>query len=164
MTVLSRREFGRVVAAGIPLAGLAASTRTLALSPLAVGVSTLSFRDLPRVEGSDSVDAVIRALKTVGVNHVELALSDVEPAAPSTASFVGGTPAYPRTITFTPEEVARIRARARQAVREWRARTEPRFFADVRAKFAAANLTVLSCALSYDDSSLTTKSKRRSGR
>lgn len=152
MTALSRREFGRLAIAGVPVVGFLASTRTFALSPLAVGVSTLSFRDLPRVEGSDSVDVVIRALKAVGATHVELALSDVEPAPPSTASFVGGTPAYPRTITFTPEEVARIRAHARRVVRDWRARTEPRYFADVRDKFAAANLTVHSCALSYDDS------------
>ena len=152
MTALSRREFGRLITTAAPLVGLAASTRTFALSPLAVGVSTLSFRDLPRVEGSDSVDALIRALKTVGAAHVELALSDVEPAPPSTASFVGGTPAYPRTITFTPEEIARIKTYARRQVREWRARTEPRHFADVRDTFASANLTVFSCALSYDDS------------
>jgi sugar phosphate isomerase/epimerase len=152
MTAVSRREFGRLVAAGVSLVGLAASRGTLALSPLAVGVSTFSFRDLLRVEGSDSVDAVIRALRMVGATHVELALSDVEPAPPSTASFVGGTPAYPRTITFTPEQVAHIKAVARRDVREWRARTEPRYFHDVRDKFAAANLTVLACALSYDDS------------
>jgi sugar phosphate isomerase/epimerase len=141
-----------LVVAGAPLVGLAASTRTLALSPLAVGVSTFSFRDFPRVEGSDNVDAVIRALKAVGARHVELALSNVEPAPPSTASFLGGTPAYPRTITFTPEQVAYIKAGARRDVREWRARTEPRYFHDVGDKFAAANVTVLSCALSYDDS------------
>ena len=79
-------------------------------------------------------------------------MSNVEPAPPSTASFVGGTPAYPRTITFTPEEVARIKADARRVLREWRARTEPRYFHETRDKFAAANVRVIACSLSYDES------------
>ena len=152
MTAFSRREFGRMVAAGVPLVAVAGSRKAAALSPIALGVSTSSFRDLPRVEGLDNVDDVIRALKTVRATHVELALSNVEPAPPNTASFVGGTPAYPRTVTFTPEEVARIKAFARRQLKQWRAETEPRFFGDVRDKFAAANLTVMACALSYDES------------
>ena len=115
-------------------------------------MSTFSFRDFPRVEGSDNVDDVIRALKAVRATHVELALSNVEPAAPSTASFVGGTHAYPRTITFTPEEIARINAFARRQLRQWRAQTEPRYFHEARDKFSAANLNVTACALSYDES------------
>jgi sugar phosphate isomerase/epimerase len=151
MTAFSRREFGRLVAASVPFA-VAGSKNIAALSPLALGVSTFSFRDLPRVQGSDNVDDVIRALKAVRATHAELALASVEPAPPSTASFVGGTPAYPRRIVFTPEEVARINAFARRELRQWRGRSEPRYFHDVRAKFAAADLTVIACALSYDES------------
>ena len=149
MTELSRREFGRLVVTGVPFA---LTARTFALSPLAFGVSTFSFRDLPRVEGVDNVDDVIRALTVVRASHVELALSNVEPAPPSTASFVGGTPAYPRRMVFTPDEIARINAFARNNLRQWRAQTEPRYFQDVRATFSAANLNVMACAVSYDES------------
>jgi sugar phosphate isomerase/epimerase len=152
MTPFSRREFGRMVVAGVPLVAVAGSIRAAAMSPVALGVSTFSFRDLPRVEGSDNVDDVIRALKAVRATHVELALSNVEPAPPSTASFVGGTPAYPRRVVFTPDEIARINAHARRQLQQWRAQTEPRYFQDVRDKFASANLSVMACALSYDES------------
>jgi sugar phosphate isomerase/epimerase len=152
MTAFSRREFGRLVAAGVPFVAVAGSRNIAALSPVALGVSTFSFRDLPRVQGSDNVDDVIRALKAVRATHVELALSNVEPAPPSTASFVGGTPAYPRRIVFTPDEVARINAFARRELRQWRGQTEPRYFHDVGGKFTAANLTVVACALFYDES------------
>jgi sugar phosphate isomerase/epimerase len=152
MTAFSRREFGRMVALGGPLVSLAGSMKAAALSPVALGVSTFSFRDLPRVQGTDNVDDVIRALKAVRATGVELALSNVEPAPPSTASFLGGTPAYPRRVVFSPEEIARIDAFARRELRQWRAQTEPRYFQDVREKFTAANLTVMACALSYDES------------
>jgi sugar phosphate isomerase/epimerase len=152
MTAFSRREFGRIFIAGAPFAAIAGSARTLALAPVELGVSTLSFSDLPRVEGRENVDEVIRALKAAGAARAELALSNVEPAPPSTASFVGGTAAYPRTVTFTPEQVAHIKAHARHVVRDWRSRTEPRYFHETRDKFAAANVRVISCSLAYDDS------------
>jgi sugar phosphate isomerase/epimerase len=158
-TTLSRREFGRVIAAGVPLllpagsaTALSAVTRAAALSPVVLGVSTLSFRDLPREEGVDNVDDVIRALKAVRATHIELAMGNVEPAPPSTAAFVGGTPAYPRRVTFTPEQVAAINAFARRGLRQWRAETEPKYFVAVRDKFAAAGLTVAAASLAYDES------------
>lgn len=152
MTALSRREFGRIVAAGIPLVAIARATNVAALSPVTVGVSTSSFRDLRRLPGLPSVDEVVRALRRVRETDVELALSDVEPAPPSTASFLGGTPAYPRRVVFTPEEVASIKDEARRNLREWRAQVEPAYFRDVAAKFTAAGMTLLSCALEYDAS------------
>ena len=107
---------------------------------MALGVSTSSFRDLPRVTGRDNVDDVIRALQAVGATHVELALANVEPAPPSTAPFMGGTPAYPRRIVLTPEEIAATNASARAALRTWRSQTAPGVFEAVRGKFAAAGI------------------------
>jgi hypothetical protein len=151
MTVLSRREFGRVVVAGVPVAAVA-GTVGLSAARLTFGVSTSSFRDLPRETGRDNVDAVIRALQAVRATHVELALANVEPAPPSTAPFMGGTPAYPQRIVLTPEQIAATNAAARGALRHWRARTPVAFFEDVRRKVNAARLTVHACALTYDDS------------
>src|SRR4029453_18750232 len=50
MAVLSRRDFGSVLVAGLPLATVLGSVRVSAAA-VAIGVSTSSFRDLPRVPG-----------------------------------------------------------------------------------------------------------------
>lgn len=150
MTALSRREFGRLVVvlggAAVGRIGLAASGR------LTVGVSTFSFRDLPRVEGTDNVDAVIEALRTVGATNVELAFANVEPAPPSTAPFMGGTPAYPVRIVPTPAQIAATNAAYRRRLRTWRGEADLGDFEQAGAKFSGAGLTVHACALSYDES------------
>jgi sugar phosphate isomerase/epimerase len=151
MSMLSRREFGSALAAGLPLA---AAVRPLRLpgSRVVVGVSTSSFRDLHRVTGRDNVDDLLRALQGVRATHIELALANVEPAPPSTAPFMGGTPAYPQRVVLTPEQVAATNAAARAALRVWRTQTAAGFSAQVQRKLSAAGLTVHACALAYDDS------------
>jgi sugar phosphate isomerase/epimerase len=152
MAVLSRREFGTIVIAGAPLAAVRRS-RPLAPAPaVAVGVSTAIVRTLPRVTGRDNVDAVITALRAVGATHIELAMANVEPAPPDTGPMKGGTPAYPRLIVFTPEQIAAARAAARTDLRSWRASADAGFFEQVRGKLAAAGLTVHACAVSFDAS------------
>src|SRR5436190_20369739 len=150
MRVISRREFGRVVIAAAPIAWIARPLASAARCP--VGVPTSAFTELPRVTGKDNVDAIIGAVKATGATHVELALSNVEPAPPSTGSFVGGTPAYPQRVVLTPEQVAAMNAEARSALRAWRLRTPPAAFEEVRDRFAAAGLTVLGCACGFNES------------
>ena len=123
-----------------------------AARPLVLGVSTSSFRDLPRVTGRDNVDDVIRALKAVGATHIELALANVEPAPPSTAPFMGGSPAYPRRIVFTPEQIAATNAVCARGAAGVAAPDAASVFEAVRGKFAAAGITVHACSLAYDDS------------
>lgn len=152
MTLLSRREFGRVVSAGVPLATILGSTQLDATGTVRLGVTTSSFHDLPRVPGRDNIDDVIAAVQAARVTLVELALSNIEPAPPSTRSFIGGTPAYPQRITFTPEQIAATNAAARAALRTWRLQTAPDALNPVRRKLTAAGLAVHACAVSYDDS------------
>jgi hypothetical protein len=152
MTLLSRREFGRVVGAGVPLATLLSSAQLDATGTVRLGVSTSSFRDFPRVTDRDNMDDVIAALQASRITLVELALSNVEPAPPSTRSFMGGTPAYPQRITFTPEQIAATNAVARAALRTWRIQTAPDALNPVRRKLTTAGLSVHACAISYDDS------------
>jgi sugar phosphate isomerase/epimerase len=151
MAVLSRREFGGVLIAGLPFA---AGLRSIALSAgdAPIWVSTSSFRDLRRVPGRDNLDEVIRALQAVGVTHVELALANLEPAPPSTAAVMGGSAAYPKRIVMTPEEVAATNSSARAALRAWRLQPPPGVFDRTRARIASAGLTVHACALACNDS------------
>ncbi len=151
MGAFSRRDFGRVLA-GTPLMALAGSLEVGATGSVALGVTTSSFRDLPRVTNRDNVDDVIRTLKAIQVTHIELALANVEPAPPSTAPFLGGSTAYPRRVVLSPEEIARTNATYRAGLRAWRLQTAPGFFADARAKFATAGITITACGLAYDAS------------
>jgi len=152
MPALSRREFGTIVIAGVPFTVLSVPRGLSAAGSVAVGVSTSSFSDLAREVGRDNVDDIIRALKTVRATRGELAFANVEPAPPNTAPFMGGTPAYPARVTFSPEQIAAINAQSRFMLRSWRAQTEPKYFTDVRAKFADAGITLIAAALRYDDS------------
>ena len=52
--------------AGLPLAAPSCGRWLSAASRVTLGVSTSSFRDLPRVTGRDNLDDVIRALRAVG--------------------------------------------------------------------------------------------------
>jgi hypothetical protein len=151
MTALSRREFAAMVGAGLPI-GWFASTRASAAGPVVLGVTTDSFRDFPRVEGRDNVDDVLRALQAVAARHIDLALSHLEPAPPSTAPFLGGSPAYPRLVVLTPQEVAATNARARAALRRWRLAGHGAFFDEVRRRIAAAGVTVHACTVPLDAS------------
>ena len=98
-----------------------------------IGVSTSSFRDLPRVPGRDNLDEVIRALQAVRATHVELAFANLEPAPPSTAPVMGGSAAYPRRIVLTPEQVAATNSVARAELRAWRLQTPASVFEQMRA-------------------------------
>jgi sugar phosphate isomerase/epimerase len=148
---LSRREFGGVLIAGLPLAAVF-RPQTLSASEAPLWVTTSSFRDLPRVEGRDNLDDVIRSLKAAGAAHVELALANLEPAPPSVAPVMGGSAAYPKRIVLTPEQVAATNSVARAELRAWRLQTPASVFDQARGKLAAAGLTVHACALAYNDS------------
>ena len=152
MAGVSRREFGAIVFAGVPVASMLRSVPLIAAGRLTLGVTTSSFRELARVDGRDNVDDVIRALRAVRATDVELALANVEPAPPSTAPFMGGTPAYPRVIVLTPEEIAATNAHARRQLRGWRLQTGIGPFEGAKAKMAAAGITMHACALTYNDS------------
>lgn len=149
MTGISRREFGSLVLAGVPLA--AGPFRLRRGAPL-LGVTTSSFRELRRIHGRDNLDDVIAALRRVGAVHIELALANVEPAPPSVAPFMGGTPAYPQLIIPTPEEVAATFGMARNELREWRLQAGPAVFDAARRKIEAAGLVVHGCSVAFDQS------------
>jgi sugar phosphate isomerase/epimerase len=151
MGTISRREFGGALIAGLPLAAVLGSVR-LSAGAVAIGVSTSSFRDLPRVPGRDNLNDVIRALQAVGVTRVELALANLEPAPPNTAPVMGGSAAYPRRIVMTPEEVAATNSSARAALRTWRTQAPAGVFDAARGALASAGLSVHACALAYNDS------------
>lgn len=148
---LSRRDFGGALLAGLPIAALLRPAG-LTAAEMAIGVSTSSFSDLPRVTGRDNLDDVLRALQAVRVTHVELAFANLEPAPPSVAPVMGGSAAYPRRIVLTPEQIAATNSEARAELRAWRLQTPAGWFEQVRGKLGSAKVAVHAGALAYNDS------------
>lgn len=146
--MLSRRDFGRIALAGVPLA-----RRAVAASAIRVGVLTESFHDFPRTPGRDNVDQVIGALKPAGVTEIDLSSSNTEAPSPDTGMKpppppgpYGGPPAG-----FTPAELA-ARARAlRNNLRKWRLETPPSHYAALKSKFDAAGIAVYAISYQHDD-------------
>jgi sugar phosphate isomerase/epimerase len=148
----SRREFVKLAAVGVPLAASIRTTPVRAAAGVTLGVTTFSFDRLPRTPGRDNVDEIIRALKATRISTIELAASNFEPAPPDLGEFVaGGTPAYPSLIRRSPEQLAALRANARQSIRAWRSETDLAYFKEVRTNFVSAGIGIHAVAFDYTD-------------
>src|SRR5579871_21283 len=146
--MLSRRDFGKIALAGVPLALGAASNNVVR-----VGALTESFHDLPRTPGRDNVDDVIRVLKASGVAEIDLASANTEAPSPETGlkpppppGPYGGPPAG-----FTPAELAARAKALRDNLRKWRLATPASHYAGLKAKFDAAGIAVYAISFLHDD-------------
>jgi len=146
--MVSRRDFGKLALAGIPLsAGWSASTG------VTIGVDTYSYRDLLRTPGKDNVDDIIRAVQAAGVRVIELSSANTEPAGPNSGPAVApAQSAYPPPITApTPEQVAAAKLAVRNSLRRWRLSTPAANHEAVRAKFQAAGIDLFAYRVEYDE-------------
>lgn len=146
----SRRNFGKLALAGLPLSMAKGSPGD---SGLRLGAATTSFRDLVRTPGKDNIDDLIAALKFAGVTEIELASANTEPAGPNSGPAVPPPQsAYPPPITAPkPEEVAAAKRAVRNSLQEWRLRTRAAGHEAMRAKFQAAGINLFAYRVDYDD-------------
>ena len=93
-----------------------------------IGVQTYSFRDLPRPDNGDAIDAIIGAMKASGLNDCELWAPQVEPRAPATGR------------GNAPTETARLQVR--EKLRAWRLETPLDHFRAIAKKFADAGMAI----------------------
>ena len=130
----TRREFGRLTVGGValPLLGTLAGTK---VGGVRLGVQTYSFRDLPRAEGIDHVDAIIAAMKECGLSECELFAPQVEPQFGPRGRGRG-----------TPES----RQENREKLRAWRLETPIDHFRAVKKKFDAASISVYAYNYSFN--------------
>ena len=96
--MVSRREFGMAAlgALALPRALMAAIDSTV--RGVRLGVQTYSFRDLPRPEGGDMVDVIVKAMTEDGLGECELWSPQLEPRSGSSGS---GRPAAGRSSDGT---------------------------------------------------------------
>jgi sugar phosphate isomerase/epimerase len=150
----SRREFGTIVLAGVPLSLAAASTLDAAakinstFGGVQIGAISYSFRTLP------TLDDIIKAYTTIGLGEIELMSNHAESAigAPSAArpprpagGAPGAGPGPGGPGQMTPEQRAAFqegqKARAEE-LRKWRAAAPIARFKEVRKKFDDAGISL----------------------
>ncbi|HEY7337553.1 MAG TPA: TIM barrel protein [Bryobacteraceae bacterium] len=127
----SRRDFGRIALAGIPVTAALAQAHKLdsKIAGVQIGAQTYSFRDLP-------LDRAIAAIAEVGLGECELyAPAHVEPPSP---------PAPGQSQTDA-------RKAARQALRDWRLTVALEEFRQVRKKFNDAGIQIYAYNYSFVD-------------
>jgi sugar phosphate isomerase/epimerase len=121
----TRREFGRLTLGGaaLPLFGRDfAVFGDSKVGGVRLGVQTYSFRDLPRAEGADHIDVIIRAMKECGLSECELWAPQVEP---------------------------RLGRDGRPELRTWRLDTPIEHFRSIKQKFDAGGITVYAYNYSF---------------
>jgi sugar phosphate isomerase/epimerase len=133
--MISRRDFGKLAAAALPLPLTAKINSKVA--GVRIGVQSYSFRTMP-------LDDAIKAMVEIGIGDCELFSGHVEPspfgAQPGQKKAGGGKQGPPDPAA---------RAAAREATRKWRLETPLDHFKAVRAKFDAAGITLHAYNLSF---------------
>jgi sugar phosphate isomerase/epimerase len=143
--MFSRREFGKLALAGVPLS-IALARGDSKVGGVRVGVQSYSFRTLP-------LDDAIRAMKEIGIGECELFSGHVEPRPNSSPGGPGGgrpPQGAPAAGGPTPEMRAAMQQR-QEELRKWRLSVPLDHFKDVRKKFDAAGVRLQAYNLSFND-------------
>jgi len=151
--MLTRRDFGKIALAGLPLCAARRAAADSAPSGLRLGVDTYSYRDLLRIPGRDNVDEVIKALQFAGAREIELHSANTEPAGPNSGPAVPPPPsAYPPPVKPpSPEEVAAAKLAVRNSLRRWRLATPMAAHEAFRSRFQAAEISLFAYRVDYDE-------------
>ncbi len=150
--MVSRREFGKIALAGLPLTALSAAAIDSTVNGVHLGASTYSFRDFPRTKGQDIVDPVIKALQFCKVGEIELYSPTVEPAGailPPEPPAPYGMPRPPRVPRT--EEQAALEKSNREALRQWRESAPASHFEAIAKKFDDAGVKVFAYTVNFND-------------
>ncbi len=147
----SRREFGRLALAGLPMTvafAQVSSKINSSVNGVRIGVQSYSFRSLP-------LDDAIKAMAGIGIGECELFSGHVEPRiGPPPGARPPQSPTGAGSGEMTPEmrEALREAARKRQEeTRKWRLSVSLDHFKDVRKKFDAAGVKLQAYNLSFND-------------
>jgi sugar phosphate isomerase/epimerase len=126
--MLSRREFGGLVA-GVPLSMLAApATRTPAKDAVHFGLQTFSFHDLPPAGDPRLLPTIVSNMREIGLAECEIMSGHVEPWA----SFTTGWWVQSRRAPGF--------AKIREDARQWRLTVPMDYYRGVRKQFDDAAL------------------------
>jgi sugar phosphate isomerase/epimerase len=134
----TRREFGTLALGALALPRALSAAVDSTVSGVRLGVQTYSFREMPRPDGGDMVDVIIKAMTECGLAECELFAPHLEPRLGAGRG---------RPAPDSPEA-----QKARADLRAWRLETPLEHFRAVRKKFAAADLSVFGYNYSFNAS------------
>ncbi len=145
--MISRRDFGKLVVAGLPLS-VAMAQINPKVHGVRIGVQSYSFRTMP-------LDDAIKAMAEIGIGECELFSGHVEPRPQ-----MGPRPAVPppQGVPATPRPQGQggggrgPNPAAREELRKWRLTTPLDHFKAVRKKFDAAGIRLQAYNYSFNDS------------
>jgi sugar phosphate isomerase/epimerase len=156
-SMYSRREFGKLTLAGLPLTLAFGQAK---VGGVRIGVQSYSFRTL-------DLDAAIAAMRDIGIGECELFSGHVEPRMGPPGGMGGGAPQPPQGGQGgppagappqgrppgegpTPEMREAMRKRAEE-VRKWRLSVSLDHFKVIRKKFDAAGVRLQAYNLSFNN-------------
>ncbi len=160
----SRREFGQIALAGMPMALLLGRRINPTVNGVRLGAITFSFSDMPNVVGQDHVDAIIQDCQGAGVGLIELMCNHAEPvseyaaqqaaaraarvaaaaaaAANPGAAAPAGAPGAARGAGGRGRGPSPEALKARDDLRQWRLSTPMSHFEAIKKKFNDAGIVV----------------------
>lgn len=155
--MFTRRDFGKLTLAALPLAAARAARLNSVLGGVHVGVQTYSYRDLP-MDGV--IDAVIKAMTETGLGECELFAQQAEPPNIATNFWAGVDPKVLGAGADGGALSEQLRAKAKQdavlkareELRKWRLEVPLDHFRAIRKKFDAAGIDVHVYNLSFNAS------------
>ncbi|MGH9199892.1 MAG: sugar phosphate isomerase/epimerase family protein [Vicinamibacterales bacterium] len=142
----SRREFGQLALAAVPLSLIRIDSRVIdsRIQGVRIGVQSYSFRGM-------SLDDAIKAMADIGLGECELFSGHVDPR-PAGAFGGGAQPLGAPPGGGRPPVDPAVREAARQETRKWRLTTPLDHFRAIRKKFDSAGIRLQAYNLSFNDS------------
>src|SRR5262245_49908082 len=132
VAMVTRRQFAKI-AASSPVWAAAAAGIDSVVNGVRLGTITYSFRDLPRTEGKDNVDAVIKALQFCGIGEIELFSPNIEPAGKALPPQPPTPYGAPRTRVERSAETIALQKENREDLRRWRIEAPAEYYRAIRA-------------------------------
>jgi sugar phosphate isomerase/epimerase len=143
-TRYSRRDFGRIALAGVPLSLVLAGIDSK-VAGVRIGVQSYSFRAM-------SLDEALKAMSDIGIGECELYAGHLEPRRPPQPRPAADRPAAGATPPAGPPPPNPAMEAYREEVRKWRLSTPLDHFTGIRKKFDAAGIELQAYNYSFNDS------------
>jgi len=154
----TRRDFGKIALAGLPLSAALAAKLNSTVNGVRIGVQTYSYRDVPS-SGPFTYPGVIKAMTDDGLAECELFAQQVEPPNEATNFWAGldpkllgsGADGGPLQEQLRAKANSEASKKARVELRKWRLEVPLDHFRDVRKQFDAAGIDVHAYNLSFKE-------------
>jgi len=130
-TILTRREFGKVLAAAPLAAGAAQQQRLLySINEVGIGLETFSFHDLPPAGDPRLIPTIINNMREIGIGECEIMSGHIEPWPTSSTGW------------WVQSRRAPGFQQLREDARRWRLSVPMNYYANIRRQFEDAGLRI----------------------